>query len=126
MIEIICTKNAPKAIGPYSQGIKTNNTIYISGQLPYSENGSIAHNDIKKQATQCLKNIENILLASNGTKNNIVKLTIFLKNLQDFPLINEACVDFFDNGYYPARSTVEISNLPKDANIEIEGIAVLD
>ena len=126
MIEVIYTENAPKAIGPYSQGIKAGNTIYISGQLPYSENGSIADNDMKKQATQCLKNIENILVASNGRKNNIVKLTIFLKNLQDFALINEACIDFFDNGYYPARSTVEISNLPKNANIEIEGIAVLD
>ncbi len=126
MIEVMYTESAPKAIGPYSQGIKAGNTIYISGQLPFSENGLIVDNDMKKQAIQCLKNIENIIVASNGTKNNIVKLTIFLKNLQDFPLINEACIDFFDNGYYPARSTVEISNLPKNANIEIEGIAVID
>lgn len=124
MKEIIKTKNAPQAIGPYNQGIITSELIFISGQIPFDINGILVSEDIKKQTLQCLTNIENILKEINLSKNNIIKTTIFLKDMDDFIKINEEYSIFFEGSIYPARSTVEVSRLPKDVKIEIEAIAV--
>ncbi len=123
MKKIIKTDNAPQAIGPYNQGIITSQLIFISGQIPFEMNGALISDDIKKQTNQCLINIENILKEINLNKNNIVKTTIFIKDLNDFVKINEEYSKFFEGSIYPARSTVEVSRLPKDVKIEIEAIA---
>ena len=124
MKKIINTKNAPQAIGPYNQGIITSQLIFLSGQIPFNQDGNLIGNNIKKQTKQCLINLENILKTENLNKNNIVKTTIFLKDMNDFSAVNEAYSSFFKNTIYPARSTVEVSRLPKDVKIEIEAIAI--
>lgn len=123
MKEIIKTKNAPQAIGPYNQAIITSQLIFISGQIPFDMNGILISDDIKKQTVQCLTNIENILKEINLNKNNVVKTTIFIKDMNDFGKINDVYSNFFEGSIFPARSTVEVSRLPKDVKIEIEAIA---
>ena len=124
MKKSINTKNAPQAIGPYNQGIITSQLIFLSGQIPFDPNGNLISDDIKKQTNQCLTNLENVLKAELLDKNNIVKTTIFLKDMNDFFLVNEEYSSFFNGTIYPARSTVEVKRLPKDVKIEIEAIAV--
>ena len=124
MKTIIKTNNAPQAIGPYNQGIITSQLIFLSGQIPFDSNGNLISDDIKKQTNQCLTNLENVLKAELLDKNNIVKTTIFLKDMNDFFLVNEEYSAFFKDTIYPARSTVEVKRLPKDVKIEIEAIAV--
>lgn len=124
MKKIINTPNAPQAIGPYNQGIVTPQYIFLSGQIPMTAEGNLVGGDIKQQTVQCLQNIENILKETQLTRKNIIKTTVFLKNLGDFPEFNKAYADFFEGSDYPARSTVEVSALPKDVDIEIEAIAV--
>ncbi len=126
MKKIIKTINAPQAIGPYNQGIVTSQLIFISGQIPFDINGILVSDDIKKQTNQCLTNIENILKEINLNKNNIVKTTIFIKDMNDFVKINEEYSNFFEGSIYPARSTVEVCRLPKDVKIEIEAIATIE
>jgi len=121
--KIICG-DAPKAIGPYNQAIETNSLIFVSGQIPFNKEGSLISNDIEKQTMQSLTNIENILKCKGLDKNSIVKTTIFLKDMNDFKIMNDIYSDFFKNTDFPARSTVEVSRLPKDVKIEIEAIAV--
>ncbi|NMA86890.1 MAG: RidA family protein [Tissierellia bacterium] len=122
-METISTNKAPAAVGPYSQGIKVSNLIYTSGQLPIiPETGELLKDDIKKETLQSLKNVEAILGEAGATIENIVKVNIYIRNMEDFPLINEIYEEFFGN-HKPARSLVEVSKLPKDGNIEIEAIA---
>lgn len=122
-METISTNKAPAAVGPYSQGIKVSNLIYTSGQLPIiPETGELLKDDIKKETLQSLKNVEAILVEAGATIENIVKVNIYIRNMEDFPLINEIYEEFFGN-HKPARSLVEVSKLPKDGNIEIEAIA---
>lgn len=123
MIKAISTSKAPEAIGPYSQAVRVGDTVYLSGQLPIDpSDGEMVANDAEIQARQVMKNIQAILAAMNLNTGNIAKTTIFIQNIDHFPVINEVYSSFFDNNY-PARSTVEASNLPKGALVEIEAVA---
>jgi 2-iminobutanoate/2-iminopropanoate deaminase len=119
----IISENAPKAVGPYSQAIQFGNMIFVSGQIPFTKEGILISSEIKEQTLQCLKNIESILKEAGFNKNDILKITIFLKDMNDFPLVNEVYGVFFEGIIFPARSTVEVARLPKDVKIEIEAIA---
>lgn len=119
----IHTKKAPQAVGPYSPGVMSGNLVFVSGQMPIDPaTGEIITGDAGVKASQCLKNVLAILEEVGLTEKNIVKSTIFLKDMNDFSLVNEAYAAFFE-GNYPARSCVEVSRLPKDVNVEIEVIA---
>lgn len=123
MKKVIKTENAPQAIGPYNQGVMTSQLIFVSGQIPLNTDGDLVSDDVKKQTLQCLNNIENILKEAGKDRNNIIKTTIFLKDMNDFSSVNETYGEFFNGTVYPARATVEVSRLPKDVKIEIEAIA---
>ena len=120
----INTLNAPQAIGPYSQAIKCGNLIFCSGQIPINpQSGEIVSDNIEKQTHQVMQNIGAILQASGVSFNNIIKTTIFVKDINDFNIVNEIYSSYLQPPY-PARSTVEVRRLPKDVKIEIECIAV--
>ena len=124
MKKIISTTEAPAAIGPYSQAIRAGSTIYCSGQIPLDpETGQIISGGIDKQTRRVLDNITALLKAEGLGFENIVKTTIFLTNLGDFQTVNEIYGSYFKN-QPPARSTVQVSALPRGANVEIEVIAV--
>jgi 2-iminobutanoate/2-iminopropanoate deaminase len=124
MNKTISTNKAPAAIGPYSQAILANNTIYVSGQLPiHYENPTFLVEGIIAQTNQSLLNITTIIESAGFTKENIVKCTVYMKNLGDFSLMNQEYEKFFGTTK-PARVTVEVAKLPKDALIEIDAIAV--
>lgn len=111
------------AVGPYSLGLKVGNAIYVSGQLPIDlKSLEVEEPDLKKQAMIVFENIERILLEANLTLQHVVKTTIYLKDLDDFDLVNKAYALYFSPPY-PARSTVEVSRLPKDASIMIDCVA---
>lgn len=119
----ITTKNAPAAIGPYSQAIITGNTIFVSGQLPINpETGAFAEGGIKAEARQSLTNIKNILAEAGTGMDSVVKVTVLLADINDFAAVNEVYAEFFSEPY-PARSAFAVAALPKGANIEIEAIA---
>ena len=120
--EIISTDNAPQAIGPYSQAVKTGNLIFISGQIPLDpKTGDIVDGSIEDQANQVLDNIKSICEAAGHGLEDIVKITIFLTDLSNFATVNEVMKNYFKEPY-PARATVEISGLPLGVNVEIEAI----
>ena len=121
--EIISTKNAPQAIGPYSQAVRFGNLIFVSGQIPIEpESGKILKGNIREQTKQILENLNNILAAGGSSFNNVLRSTIFLTNLEDYSEVNEAYAQYF-NDLPPARSTVQVAKLPMNAQIEIEAIA---
>lgn len=121
---IINTTSAPEAIGPYSQAIKIENHIYISGCCPFNPNdGSVVGNDIETQTLRAMNNLKAILEEAGVTMDDVVKTTCFIKNLENFSIFNNIYSSFFTPGKYPARSCVEVSRLPKDVLIEIEAIA---
>ena len=123
MKKAISTTNAPTAIGPYSQGIDSNNTVYVSGQIPINPaTGQFAEGGIKEQARQSLTNISNILKEAGLTMDNVVKVAVLLADINDFGAVNEVYAEFF-NAPYPARSAFAVAALPKGAQIEIEAIA---
>ena len=119
----IFTTNAPAAIGPYSQAILSNETLYCSGQIALDKNGNLKNSNIEDETVQIFKNINAILNEVNMTFENIVKSTIFLKNMDDFSTVNSIYEKYFKSSP-PARETVEVSRLPKNVNIEISVIAV--
>ena len=119
----IFTPNAPEAIGPYSQAILSNETLYCSGQIALDKDGNLKNSDIEDETVQIFKNINAILNEVNMTFENIVKSTIFLKNMDDFSTVNSIYAKYFKSSP-PARETVEVSRLPKYVNIEISVIAV--
>ncbi|MCR8684124.1 RidA family protein [Campylobacter ureolyticus] len=121
-MKVIKTLEAPAAIGPYSQAIKANGFLFVSGQIPLTPNGELAGDDIKTQTKQVLKNLKSILKEAHLSLKDTVKTTIFLKNMDDFSVVNEIYAQAFKE-HKPARSTIEISKLPKDVLIEIELIA---
>ena len=126
MNKAIATPNAPAAIGPYSQGIAAGNTAYISGQLPIDPaTGAFAGEDIASQTRQSLKNVAAVLEKAGLTMDNVIKTTVFLKDMGDFAAMNEIYAKFFEGTTYPARSAVEVARLPKDVLVEIETIAEL-
>lgn len=125
MKKIISTKNAPDAIGPYSQGIEAGGFVFTSGQLGLvPETGEFAGNDVKSQAVQAFENLREILKASDCTLDDVVKTTCFLKNMDDFVIVNEVYTRFLSGENYPARSAVEVAALPKSGLVEIEAIAM--
>ena len=119
----IFTPNAPAAIGPYSQAILSNETLYCSGQIALDNDGNLQNSNIEDETIQIFKNINAILNEVNMTFKNIVKSTIFLKNMDDFSTINTIYAKHFKSNP-PARETIEVSRLPKNVNIEISVIAV--
>lgn len=120
--EIISTTNAPSAIGPYSQGIKIGELVYTSGQIPVNPETGEMETDIKKATERSMKNVKAILEAAGTSLENIIKTSIFVKDMNDFAAVNEVYATFFKDAP-PARSCVEVARLPKDAVIEIEAIA---
>lgn len=121
--EIISTEKAPKAIGPYSQGVKVGELIFTSGQLPINpENGQLIADDVKKATAQSLENVKAILEKSGSSLDKVVKAVVYLKDLEDFAAVNEVYATYF-TGDYPARSCFQVAKLPMDAKIEIEVVA---
>ena len=124
MKKVINTKKAPKAIGPYNQAILSRNTLYCSGQIAINpKNGKLETKNIKSEMNRIMKNIIEILDQANMSIKNIVKCTIFMKDMNDYQEINEIYSTYFKTEM-PAREAVEVSRLPKDTNIEISVIAV--
>jgi 2-iminobutanoate/2-iminopropanoate deaminase len=121
---IVSTDKAPKAIGPYSQAVKIDNLLFISGQIPLNPVSGEISGDIKSQTRQVLENIKAILISTDGSLQDVVKTTVFLKDLADFSLMNEVYQEYF-NRDAPARSTVGVSAIPKGSLIEIESIALI-
>lgn len=123
--EIIKTKKAPGALGPYSQGVKIGNMVYTSGQLGMDpETGELAE-DLASQAHQVFKNLKAILEAAGTNMDHVVKTMVFLADMNDFVAVNDIYKQYFTDNY-PARSAVEVARLPKDAKLEIEAIAIIE
>lgn len=123
MKQIIATNNAPGAIGPYSQATAGGNMVFISGQLPVDMATGEFAEGIKAQTKASLENLKNILLASGCTLDSVLKTTVFLSDMNNFVAMNEVYAEYFAQNA-PARSTVEVARLPKDALVEIECIAL--
>ena len=127
MKKIINTEKAPAPIGPYNQAVLSGNTLYISGQIPLDPNtGTLVEGDIKKETTQSMENLKAIIHEAGMTFDNVVKTSIFVKDMHQFAAINTAYAAYFDAETAPARETVEVANLPKFVNVEISMIAVKD
>jgi len=120
---IVSTNKAPQAIGPYSQAVRFNNLLFVSGQIPVEpESGEILKGNIKEQTIQILENLKNILTTGESSLDNVLRTTIFLTNLEDYAAVNEVYARYFEESL-PARSTVQVSRLPMDVQIEIDAIA---
>ncbi|KYG82170.1 2-iminobutanoate/2-iminopropanoate deaminase [Roseivirga ehrenbergii] len=121
---IVNSPDAPAPIGPYSQAVKAGNTLYVSGQIPFDQaTGEMINENITEETHQVMKNLEAILSAAGMTFNNIVKCSIFIKDMNQFATINEAYAVYFKENP-PARECVEVARLPKDVNVEISCVAV--
>lgn len=116
------TKNAPQAIGPYSQAIQVGDMIYTSGQIPLTPQGELVEADIEKQTHQVLQNVRAVLEAAGSGLDHVVKTTLFIKDMNQFQQINAIYAEYFGD-HKPARSCVEVARLPKDVLIEMEVIA---
>ena len=123
MKKVISTDKAPAAIGPYSQAIEVNGMVYTSGIIPVDPaTGNIPQGSVE-QAKQALTNLSNLLEAASTSMDNVIKTTVFIKEMNDFGAINEVYATYF-TGDFPARSCVEVARLPKDVMLEIEAIAI--
>jgi len=122
-MNVISTDYAPQAIGPYSQAIEVNNMIFTSGQIALRSDGSFVEGDVEAQTTQVMQNLSHVLQAAGSSLQNVVKTTIFLANMDDFAKVNAIYGSFFGE-HKPARSTVGVKCLPKNALVEVEAIAV--
>jgi 2-iminobutanoate/2-iminopropanoate deaminase len=123
--KVIQTEKAPKAIGPYSQAIQAGNFLFLSGQIPLDpKTGELSKGDIRKQTQQVLENIKGVLESQGLGMENVVKSTIFLKDIGNFNQVNEVYATYFPSSP-PARSMVEVAKLPRDADIEIEALAII-
>ncbi|WP_462424630.1 RidA family protein [Fusobacterium ulcerans] len=124
MKKIIHTEKAPAALEPYSQAVEVNGTLFVSGQIPFvPETMDLISEDIQDQTKQSLENVKAILEAVGYTFKNVIKATVFIKNMEDFALMNEVYNEYLGN-IKPARACVEVARLPKDVKVEIEVIAV--
>lgn len=124
-LNLISTKNAPGAVGPYSQAVKTGNMIFTSGQLHINpENGELIKGDIQEQTKQCLENVKAILTEGGASLEDVVKVTIFMTDISKFSLVNAVYGEYFSN-HKPARSCVGVKELPLGGEIEIEAVAVI-
>lgn len=126
MKKVLATTKAPAAIGPYSQAIRADKFVFVSGQIPIDPaTGEFAGDDIAAQTRQSLTNIQNILASEGLTMANVVKTTVLLKNISDFGAMNEVYASFFESDC-PARAAFEVAALPKAALVEIEAIAYVE
>jgi len=123
-MEFLNTKNAPQAIGPYSQAVKVNGLLYTSGQIALTVDGVMLENDIKKQTRQVFTNIKAILDDNASTMDNVIKINIFLTDMNDFGIVNVIMAEVFGD-HKPVRSTVAVKTLPKNAMIEMDIIAAV-
>ncbi len=123
-MEYISTDKAPQAIGPYSQAVKVGEMIFTSGQIALTPEGKFLEGGIEEQTVQVLTNLKNVLEEAGSSLDKVVKTTIFLAHMSDFEAVNEIYENFFKN-HKPARSTVSVKTLPKNALIEIEAIALV-
>lgn len=123
-MKVVQTKEAPAAIGPYSQGIVVNNMFYSSGQIPLTAEGVLVQGDIREQTHQVFRNLQAVLKEAGAALETVVKTTVFIKSMDDFAAVNEVYGEYF-SVHKPARSCVEVARLPKDALIEIEVIALV-
>lgn len=125
MREIVLTPRGPKPIGPYSQAIKSNGLLFVSGQIALDpKTGEFAGADVRQQTERVLENLKAILEAAGTSLSHVVKTTVFLKDMNDFPAMNEIYARYFTSAP-PARSTVQAARLPKEALVEIDVIAAL-
>ena len=125
MRQIIQTDAAPKAIGPYSQAVRTGELLFVSGQLPIDPaTGSFVPGGVAEQTAQCIRNLEAILTAAGASVGQVVKATVYLKNIDDFAAMNEVYAATFGDSA-PARAAFEVAALPKDALVEIEAVATV-
>ncbi|MGY5875987.1 MAG: RidA family protein [Candidatus Thorarchaeota archaeon] len=123
--EVVSTEGAPKAIGPYSQGIKANGFVFCSGQIPANpQTGELITGSITDQTKQVLSNVKAVIKAAGSSMEKVVKVTVFLKNMDDFGEMNAEYGKWFPENP-PARAAVEVARLPKDVGIEIEAIAIV-
>lgn len=123
MKRVISSQNAPKAVGPYSQAIEANGTLYISGQIPVNPATNSVPDSIEEQTAQCLKNIEAILSEAGYTKQDVVKSTVLLDSMDDFATMNGIYAEFYSEPF-PARVCYEVAKLPMGVKVEIETIAI--
>ena len=125
--KIVLTEKAPKPIGPYSQGVVTApGLLFAAGQIPVDPaTGDLVQGDIRAQTRRVLENLQSVLEAGGASLRTVVKTTVFMKDLDDFATMNEVYGEYFKDSP-PARSAVEVARLPKDANIEIEAVAILE
>ena len=125
MLEIICSPQAPKPIGPYSQGVKTETLLFLSGQIPIDPaTGKLVEGDIKAQTRRVLENARAVLEAGGSSLKQVVKATVFMLDLKEFPEMNAIYNEFFVSPF-PARSTIQVAGLPANARVEIEVVAGL-
>ena len=123
--QVISTNDAPRAIGTYSQAVRTGSTVYLSGQIPLvPETMTIINDDISDQIHQVFKNLSAVAAAADGSLDDIVKLNVFLTDLSHFPTVNEIMAEYF-NEPYPARAAIGVTALPKDAAVEMDAILEL-
>ncbi len=124
--QIIATDKAPAAIGPYSQAVRAGNTVYFSGQIPLDPaTGQMVEGDITLQTRRVFDNLKAVVAAAGGSMDKIVRVGIYVTNLGHFASVNEVMGEYFQ-APYPARSTIEVSALPKLADVEIDAVMVLD
>lgn len=124
MREVITASKAPKAVGPYSTAVRQNGFVFLSGQIPLDpDSGELITGSIEEQTTRVLDNVSLVLDGAGLTMTDVIKTTVFLKNIGDFPRMNEIYAKYFPKDP-PARSTVEVARLPRDVQVEIEVIAV--
>lgn len=125
MKKIINTSKAPAPIGPYNQAVLVNGILYVSGQVPMDPStGNLVEGDIKKETRQCMENLKAILEEAGMGFEDVVKTSIFIKDMHQFSQINEVYGSYFDADTAPARETVEVANLPRFVNVEISMIAI--
>lgn len=124
MMKVVSTTNAPAAIGPYSQGIIVNGVFYSSGQIPLTAAGDLVGGDIQAQTNQVFENLKAVLAEAGSSLDQVVKTTVFMKDMNDFVAMNEVYAQHFGE-HKPARSAVEVARLPKDVKVEIEVIALV-
>ncbi|MBS2967264.1 RidA family protein [Metabacillus sp. KIGAM252] len=122
-MEIIQTSKAPAAIGPYSQGMAVNNLVFTSGQIPLRPDGEMMEGGVREQTHQVFANLQAVLEQAGSSLEQVVKATVFIKDMNDFSEINDVYGEYFHT-HKPARSCVEVARLPKDALIEIECVAL--
>ncbi len=124
--EIISTENAPQAIGTYSQAVKVDNTVYLSGQIPLiPESMELVDGDIEAQIVQVFENLQAVTDAAGGDFTHVVKLNVFLTDLANFPIVNEVMARYFTEPY-PARAAIGVAALPKAAEVEMDAVLVIE